>query len=242
MTRQFLCGATLAVAIAFGAPIGALAAGIDNGSFEDGNFPDSTPYQTLSAGTPSATSITGWTVTSGDVDWINGFWTAPDGTKSLDLNGFEPGAVSQTLTTEVNGTYAVQFYLAGNPDCGARDKTLTVGATGADPKSYTFTNTAATTHDNMGWIVETYTFVATATSTVLSFTADPTNTSFCGPALDAVSLTETAPPPPPPPDLTKADCKHGGWQSMTDDQGNSFKNQGDCVSFYARSGKTPIDS
>ena len=37
-----------------------------------------------------------------------------------------------------------------------------------------------------------------------------------------------------------ADCKHDGWQTMSDDLGNPFKNQGDCVSFYATSGATPI--
>jgi choice-of-anchor C domain-containing protein len=243
VTRRFLCGVVVSLTLALGAPLSALASDVVNGSFEDGDFPQGVAFQTLSAGTPGATSITGWTVTSGQVDWINGFWTAQDGTKSLDLNGLEPGAVAQTLTTEVNGTYAVQFYLAGNPDCGVGDKALTVSATGAAPQSYTFTNTDATTHDNMGWTVETYTFVASATSTVLSFTADPANPSFCGPALDAVSLAETAPPPPPPPpDLTGADCKDGGWRSMADASGNAFKNQGDCVSSFATNGETPIGS
>ena len=30
-------------------------------------------------------------------------------------------------------------------------------------------------------------------------------------------------------------CKHGGWQQF----GNQFKNQGDCVSFFATHGKNP---
>jgi choice-of-anchor C domain-containing protein len=238
--RRFLCGVIVSLALAVGAPLTVLASDVGNGSFEDGDFPQGFAFQTLSAGTPGATSITGWTVTSGQVDWIDTYWTPQDGTKSLDLNGFEPGAIAQTLVTDVNGTYAVKFYLAGNPDCGPSDKTLTVGATGAAPQSYTFTNTGAATHDNMGWTVETYTFVATATSTVLSFTADPGNISFCGPALDAVSLTETTPPPPPPPPPTGADCKDGGWRSMSDDSGQPFKNQGDCVSSFATAGETPI--
>jgi hypothetical protein len=32
-------------------------------------------------------------------------------------------------------------------------------------------------------------------------------------------------------------CKKGGWQDLEDDEGNSFKNQGDCVSFFATGGK-----
>jgi hypothetical protein len=38
---------------------------------------------------------------------------------------------------------------------------------------------------------------------------------------------------------TKDDCKKGGWQHATDNQGRPFKNQGDCVSFVATNGKNP---
>jgi hypothetical protein len=39
---------------------------------------------------------------------------------------------------------------------------------------------------------------------------------------------------PPPPTGTDQ-CKHGGWESF----GTRFKNQGDCVSFFATRGKNP---
>ncbi len=35
----------------------------------------------------------------------------------------------------------------------------------------------------------------------------------------------------------KDECKNGGWMTLADDQGHSFKNQGDCVSFVASQGK-----
>ena len=35
----------------------------------------------------------------------------------------------------------------------------------------------------------------------------------------------------------KDQCKNGGWQNLVDSEGNSFKNQGDCVSFVATKGK-----
>ena len=38
---------------------------------------------------------------------------------------------------------------------------------------------------------------------------------------------------------TKDDCKHGGWRTMIDGAGNHFKNQGDCVSYFATKGKNP---
>lgn len=37
--------------------------------------------------------------------------------------------------------------------------------------------------------------------------------------------------------LDKDACKKGGWMNLTDDEGNAFKNQGDCVSFVATGGK-----
>ena len=35
---------------------------------------------------------------------------------------------------------------------------------------------------------------------------------------------------------SKEDCKDGGWANRTDDQGNTFKNQGQCVSFFNHHG------
>jgi len=240
--RRYLCGAFLSVILALASPVAALAAGVNNGSFEDGDFPQGVAFQTLWAGTPGAASITGWNVTAGSVDWISGFWTAQDGTKSVDMNGtpsaevpLATGTISQTLATTVNSTWVIQFYLAGNPDCGDGVKTLTVSATGTALQTYTFANTSSTTHENMGWTLETYTFVAVGPSTDLTFAADPANTSFCGPVLDNVSATVTVPV-----ELTGADCKDGGWRSMSDDAGNAFRNQGDCVSSFAKSGATPI--
>jgi len=53
----------------------------------------------------------------------------------------------------------------------------------------------------------------------------------------AASVDVTINPPPPPPTPTTADqCKHGGWQGLTDTNGTLFKNQGDCVSFVATHG------
>lgn len=186
--------------------------------------------------------MTGWKVTAGSVDWINGYWTPPSGSLSLDINGSSPpassavGEISQTFATAPNATYAVQFDLAGNPMCGPATKTLIVSATptSASSETYSFTNTSLTTLTNMGWTAEEYSFVATSDSTTLSFAADPTNTSNCGAALASVSMTSIA--------ATSVECKDGGWMSMYDSSGALFKNQGDCVSFCATSGATPIGS
>jgi hypothetical protein len=36
---------------------------------------------------------------------------------------------------------------------------------------------------------------------------------------------------PLPVSVTKRDCKRGGWRTLVDDQGEPFRNQGQCVSF-----------
>ena len=81
----------------------------------------------------------------------------------------------------------------------------------------------------MNWTPETYTFLATSASTTLSFVS--TTAGAFGPAIDNVVITETVP--------TKSDCKDGGWQAMIDNAGNHFKNQGDCVSYFATGGQEP---
>ena len=149
--------------------------------------------------------------------------------KSLDLAGNIPGAISQTIPTTLNNTYFVAFMLAGNPDGAPTIKTLTVEATGTSPASYSFDTTGKTT-DAMGWTAEGYSFKAKGSSTTLTFTNTTANSPF-GPALDDIVVTETA--------VTGAKCKNSGWKTMVDSVGTSFKNQGDCVSFYATEREKP---
>ena len=230
-----MAGAALAVVawMALAASAVLAFAGVTNGSFETGTH-SSAPFDTLSAG---STDLAGWTIDSGNVDWIGSYWQAADGSRSIDLDGNTPGAISQTLATTIGNTYEVTFALSGNPAGGSASKTLTVGATGAASASYTFdTGIAGNSFSDMKWAAQVYSFVATSSTTVLTFTS--TTAGLFGPALDDVDVAETvAPPPPPAP--TKADCKDGGWKTMFDAQGNGFKNQGDCVSYFATDGRNP---
>jgi choice-of-anchor C domain-containing protein len=200
--------------------------GFTNGGFETGTYSDSGPgFQTLNA--PS-TAIDGWTVTAGSVDWIGTYWQPQEPRMSLDLDGNAAGTITQTFATTANNTYVVQFWLSGNPDGGLGTKTLTVNATGGSTDSYSFVVTSTVSRENMGWLLQSaYTFVATSASTTLTFTS--TTAGAYGPALDNVTVVETA--------ATGASCKKGGWMTMHDSLGNMFKNQGDCVSFYATGGK-----
>ncbi|MDP9219525.1 MAG: choice-of-anchor C family protein, partial [Actinomycetota bacterium] len=190
-----LAGATLAFS------------GPTNGSFETGTYLDSgSGFEQLNAGD---TSIDGWTVDSGSVDWIGTYWLAQDGSMSIDMSGTDAGAISQTFATTIGNTYTVSFYLSGNPAGPPTVKTLDVSATGGTLDHFTF-DTSASTLDSMNWMAESYSFLATTTSTTLSFIST-TSTPF-GPAIDNVVVTETVP--------VKNDCKHGGWQTMIDNTGN----------------------
>jgi len=173
---------------------------LTNGDFElasPGNSPPTGNYTTLGTGD---TSMLGWKVTTGSVDWICTYWQPEHGTHSLDLSG--NGAGSIAASTAMNTTpglwYEVTFWMSGNPDNTRGVKTLEVltdsGATG----TYTY-NTAAVnqggngnTLTNMKWQEMFWSFQATSTTTTITFES-LTGTAY-GPALDNVSV-EVIPEP-----------------------------------------------
>jgi choice-of-anchor C domain-containing protein len=228
MKRRSGLGVALGVlaSIAFAGSTLAAFTGLSNGGFEDlsGTYVDGgSGFQQLNA--PN-TSIDGWTVDAGSVDWIGTYWPAPEGAMSIDMSGADAGTLSQTFDTTIGNTYTVSFLLSGNPVGGDPIKTLDVSATGGAVANYTH-DTSGTDLTNMVWTAQTYTFLATSASTTLSFIS--TTPGAFGPAIDNVVVTESVP--------VKDDCKNGGWETMIDTAGNSFKNQGDCVSFFATKGK-----
>lgn len=207
---------------------GTLAAftGLTNGSFETGTYVDNgSGFQQLDA--PN-TSIDGWSVDAGSVDWIGTYWPAPDGAMSIDMSGADAGVLSQSFDTTIGNTYTVAFLMSGNPAGAPAIKTLEVSATGGTVGLYTH-DTTGTDLTSMVWAPQEYSFLATSASTTLSFVS--TTAGAFGPAIDNVDVTEDV--------AMKDDCKNGGWQTMIDTAGNGFKNQGDCVSFFATKGKNP---
>jgi choice-of-anchor C domain-containing protein len=200
-----------------------------NGSFENGNYVTgnfgSLDFDRLSTVTGS-TDMTGWTVTQGDIDWVGTYWAASAGTKSVDLDGSVPtaGAISQTFDTNLNSTYVITFDMSGNPDSGPAIKTMNVSAGGVTTAFTYDTSVQGPTHTNMQWLNHGVSFVAGASgSATLTFTS--TTGSGYGPVIDNVVVTETT--------ATGAACKNNGWKNMHDTLGVAFRNQGDCVSFFA---------
>jgi choice-of-anchor C domain-containing protein len=152
-----------------------------NGSFETGIQPGMyTPI-----GAIDSTSITGWTVANGDVDYIGGHWTAAEGNRSLDLNGVAAGTVSQTVGGFTPGqAYVLNFWMASNPDDAPLISSL-AASVGSTSQAYAFDRTGCD-RSNMGWAQNHLYFTATAAALTVSFTS--LQDGWGGPALDNVSV------------------------------------------------------
>jgi choice-of-anchor C domain-containing protein len=161
-----------------------------NGSFETGPNPGT--FITLSAGN---TSINGWTVTQGSIDYIGSYWAASDGSRSIDLNGeYQQGGIGQIFDTIFGQNYLVSFDIAGNYDSGVDPKTLTANVS-LYSGNYSFFKPVSWSRANMGWVTYSFQFIAQSTTSTLRFisTTGATNDAF-GPALDNVKV-EAVPEP-----------------------------------------------
>ncbi|MFF7191959.1 choice-of-anchor C family protein [Streptomyces sp. NPDC008222] len=161
----------------------------DDGSFETPTIPPAT-FQEFTAGQ----AIGPWQVSNGTVDLIGaGYWQAAEGNQSVDLNGINPGTVSQTFTTVPGTHYTVTYALAGNPAGPPTVKTGKVLVDGQDVQNFSFDVTSKTS-TNMGYVYRQVTFVATSTSTTLSFASTTPNSSW-GPVIDDVTVKPCPPCP-----------------------------------------------
>jgi choice-of-anchor C domain-containing protein len=183
----------LALAVLLGmAASGAHAAAFVNGGFESNSCGvPSGSFGTLGTG---SNCITGWTVSSGSIDLINGYWEAQEGTHSVDLAGNSPGSISQTFDTIIGQLYSVDYFLSGNPDGGDIAKLGVVSAIdGGIVQSATFLGLQGTSRQDMNYIGYNFTFTATGAATTLSFASDTSEGAF-GAALDAVSVSAVPEP------------------------------------------------
>lgn len=179
-SKSLLAGAAFAML----SPIAMAAPLITNGGFESSSFNGT--FTTFSAG---SSALTGWTIDAGSVDLINTYWAPASGNYSLDLSGNNDGVISQSFATVVGQTYTVSFDMAGNPDDGDKIKTVQVGL--SQQPLYTF-DTTGQTRSNMGWINQSFTFTAVATSSTLHFAS--VQDSAYGVALDNISVTAVPEP------------------------------------------------
>jgi choice-of-anchor C domain-containing protein len=156
----------------------------------DGDF--ATPsggatFTTFSAGD----SFGPWSVTSGSVDLIGGYWQSPTaGGGSLDLDGMAPGGVSQSLAIGA-GTYGLSFFLSGNPDGSPTTKVVDV-TIGGQTHVFDYTVPAGNSHNTMNYVHEFLDFTVTGPTT-LSFSSGDTNTPY-GAVIGGVSVAAVPEP------------------------------------------------
>jgi len=193
--RARVLGATLAIwSLAVASPVAAAVNLISNGSFEIGTPNDnSNGFTDLVAGN---TSIAGWTIGGDSIDWIGSYWQPGDGKRSIDLSGVGLGSLSQSFKAVIGKQYTVSFLLAGNPDrqdIGPVIKTVDVSVGTAFNQTFNF-SVATSSHTNMNWTPESFTFTANSPIETLKFasvTCGKPGEFSCafGPALDAVSVS-----------------------------------------------------
>lgn len=153
-----------------------------NGSFETGAAIGS--WKALQAG---SSDIAGWQVVTGRVDYIADYWSAADGTRSIDLDGTPgPGGIAQTFATNPGSFYRVSFAAAGNPDGPPRIKRLRVTVAG-QAHIYEF-DIAGRSKAAMGWASRSFTFRALGPRATLEFDSLDGQGNWNGPVVDDVAV------------------------------------------------------
>jgi choice-of-anchor C domain-containing protein len=215
--NKLIASVVFATAVLVGAVVplgGAQAVSLVNGSFESGTDPGGS-FIPVGPDYSNTTAITGWTVGGTDigswqagVDYIGGLWAASQGSRSLDLNEYAPGSISQNVTGfTVGNVYKVSFDMAGNTGGGPTVKTLDVSISAPSGSyGFSFDTTGYAYQTNMGWTQKSFTFTAGSTSELLAFISTTSGYSgndvapyAFGPALDNVAITDLGPSPTPLP-------------------------------------------
>jgi choice-of-anchor C domain-containing protein len=161
------------------------AAQIVNGGFET---PDAGGgFVTYFA--PTVPGGFGWSLDSGSIDHIGGYWQPAEGRQSIDMNGYyADGTISQLVPTTAGLLYNLDFMMAGNTDSGPAMKTMDVYWRGLLAGSVSFDDTGHS-RAAMGWEPRHLLVTGSGGSDQLKFVS--TTGGAFGPALDDVRLTPT---------------------------------------------------
>lgn len=157
---------------------------VRNGGFEAPDVPLGEAYY-------KGDRMAAWHVTRGSVDLLDEdyIWAAGTGEQSIDLAGWEDGAISQRIATKPGRNYLLVFQLATNVDkvsCPDPLKTVVVRFSG-NPVATITASYDGRDYDAMGWTWTTLRVSATRSTSRLLFRS-VTGDSPCGPTLDSISL------------------------------------------------------
>ena len=136
----------------------------------------------------ASTSLTGWSVISGNIDTRNSLaWAPYDSLYSLDLVGNLPATIEQTFATNSGATYTLSFAYANNPGIPTASALVTVlDAANATLLSQSFTHSGSAVA-TMNYNLFSQNFVADSATTKLRFT-NTFSTANGGVVLDAVGV------------------------------------------------------
>ena len=130
---------------------------------------------------------------------MGAYWTASDGNRSIDLNGFvgtgavASGSVEQRFSTVAGQRYLVTFDMAANPDGGTSTlKSLLVDADGQGGVFFSSANPKRGQWDSMEWM---FTADGDTTLKFSSLMHDPGDNGW-GPAIDNVVVSAMPVPAP----------------------------------------------
>lgn len=158
----------------------------------NGNF----ALPVVPSGSATVSSLPGWfLVTGSDFEVVSaGTFTPPagsaPGTQSVDLNPNGPTNINQlSIPTVAGTTYTFSFDLAGNVNGAPAVKTGVFGTNAGGPDQSFTIDTTGRTGANMGWVHETLTFTASASTTNIGIKSN-TAGDF-GPVITNVSVVAT---------------------------------------------------
>jgi hypothetical protein len=154
-----------------------------------------------------ATTITGWTVISGQndpglgsVDLLGTSFIAPHagataGSQTVDLDGTSTtnaaGGLQQTIGGLTSGvTYTLDFFYTNNYNAPSASAMVTI-----DNLSFSMSHSGAT-QANPGYLEATLTFIGTGTNILQFYSLDPANDQS-GIIIDSVSINPTTSTPEP---------------------------------------------
>ena len=152
-----------------------------NGSFED---PPIGWFKSFKPGE----NIQGWKVINANVDLTGTYFKSSEGKQSIDLHGSPGfGGIQQTIATQPNQKYKLEFDFAGNPAGAPTIKRMLVSAAGQS-KTFEFDCTGKST-SQMAWSKQSWTFTANSYSTTIAFsTLSKSGMGNYGPAIDNVKV------------------------------------------------------
>jgi uncharacterized repeat protein (TIGR01451 family) len=150
-----------------------------------GNLVVNPSFETPGAGQygGSAPQIPGWSLvpgTGGGTIEIGNFQPAYDGNQFTELNSNGPATIFQDVPTVVGQSYTFAFAFAARVGTTATDNNITVSVGGTPLATLTTTSTA--------WVVHTFSFTATGTTTRIQFASNSPAGDTVGGLIDGVQF------------------------------------------------------